>query len=126
MEIGGLLHERGGVKAVDKKLDNDPVANHNFLNQRSSLLKHKQANPASRITSGLNPLVKEKVEVHEERVTGLRGPKMAFMQLEVYERRFGPAPPDKIKTQIIGGVSYTGVDIVREEDCARVDFKGKR
>lgn len=117
MEIGGLLHECGGVKAVDKKLDNDPVANHNFLNQRSSLLKHKQANPASRITSGLNPLVKEKVEVHEE---------MAFMQLEVYERRFGPAPPDKIKTQIIGGVSYTGVDIVREEDCARVDFKGKR
>ena len=116
IEVGGLLHELGGVRAVDKKLDSDPVANHHFLQQRATLIKHKQQNPNSRITSQTNPLVREEVDVKEERITGLRGPPVKFMELSHYEKRFGAAPPDKVRTNVINGAVVTGVDIVEEEE----------
>ena len=115
MEYGGLLHEHGNVKNVDKKLDSDPVANHKFLEQRANLVRHKQQNPSCRSTSQGNPVTKETVSVHEEKVVGLRAPPMKFMELDAYQKRFGPAAPEKIRVNIVNGQTLHGVDIVDEQ-----------
>lgn len=98
MEYGGWLLEH--ITAVDKKLDGDPVANHKFLAQRGVLMARKIEIPSLRLSAAL----REELNIQEERVTGLRGPKTKFMELSAYERRFGQAPEDRIKQQIYNGV----------------------
>ena len=96
-----------------KKLDGDPVANHKFLAQRGVLMARKIEIPSLRLSAAL----REELNIQEECVTGLRGPKTKFMELSAYERRFGQAPEDRIKQQIYNGVVVRGVDVIAEEDC---------
>ncbi|CAK9075783.1 unnamed protein product, partial [Durusdinium trenchii] len=118
VEIGGYLHECGCMKAVDKKLDSDPVGNHRFLQQRENLVKQKMENPALKMTKSL----RESINVEEEVVTGLKGPKKRFLELSAYERKFGPAPEDQIKQQVYNGQTLLGVDVIDEDDVGVYEY----
>ena len=104
------------MASVDKKLDSEPTLNHRFLKQREALLNKKIETPGLRMSKGL----KEHLTMQEETVSGLRGPKAKFMELSVYEEKFGPAPPEKIKTITYKGASIRGVDVI--DDKVRLVF----
>ena len=105
------------MTAVDKALDSDPTSNHSFLKQRDVLVERKIEDPRSRVTASSNPFASmDTVSVTEQRRQGLTGPKKEFWELSVYEKTFGKAPQDKVKTQYFGGVAVTGIDVVQEQD----------
>ena len=60
--------------------------------------------------------LEEEVTINEQKRTGLRAPKMSFMLLATYEKKFGKPPPQLIKKQCYEGRWYEGVDVVKEED----------
>lgn len=99
---------------LDKKLDSEPTENHKFLSERGVLVAYKQENPGARITK--NPLAKEEVVIHEKKQTGLRGPKVKFVELAVYEEIYGAPAPEKVKTLMIDGTQTLGVDVIEEKD----------
>ena len=100
---------------MDKELDTKPEENHKFLEQRQALLDIKRENPRSRITSALANTLFETVSINEERRTGLKAPKTNWMELSLYEARYGPANPANYRSHIIDGKSVTGVDFVLPE-----------
>jgi len=102
---------------MDKALDNDPEKSHEFLRGSERLLKAKQANPSLRLT---NTFFRETILMAEEEKCGLKAPKRAFLELAQYEKRFGEAPPDKIKTITFRGKKMRGVDVIEEEDVFRL------
>lgn len=114
-EHGGWLREFGSISAVDKELDNKPEKNHQFLNQRASLVTRKQENPKCRITAANNNL-KEKIFIEEERRTGLQGPRVQWLELKKYEKRYGKANPSSLRSHLIDGKMVTGVDFVHPDE----------
>ena len=114
-ELGGWLHEFHTIAAVDKELDAKPEKNHQFLSQKHNLLERKKANPRCRVTAANNTL-KESISVQEEKTTGLNAPKMQWMELSLYEQKYGPADPKAIRVHNINGKAVTGVDFIEKKD----------
>lgn len=106
--------KHGSMTAVDKVLDSDPCANHEFLGQKDNLVEQKTVNPAMRL--GKNNLLKnpEQVVVSEEHKQGLQAPKKQFMVLSAFEKRYGAPDPAQIKIMRIKGQDVKGVDVVDE------------
>ena len=110
---------------MDKALDNDATKNHAFLASQEKLLKIKEQTPRLRFSSVNNPL-RETVTVTEMERKGIRGPKKSFLELSVYEKKHGPAPPAKIKSIKYQGKWIKGVDVVDEQDVSCVQGLGLR
>ena len=99
---------------MDKELDGNPERNHVFLQHRQALLDMKLKDPKSRVTVKNNPIT-EMVGISEEKRVGLKAPKVHWMELKSFEKRYGTPKPESLKTQTIDGRSVTGVDYVLPE-----------
>jgi hypothetical protein len=114
-DVGQWMHRHRTMMNVDKELDSKPEENHRFLAQRDKLLEKKKANPKCRITLSNNDIM-EKITVQEETVTGMEGPRVKWMELSKYEKRFGKADPNKLRSHMINGKMVSGVDYIEAEE----------
>ena len=119
--MGQWMHRLRTMSNVDKELDSKPEENHKFLAQRAVLLEKKKENPKCRITLNNND-IKEKITVQEETVTGMEGPKVKWMELSKYEKKFGKADPNKLRSHLINGKTVSGVDYI-ESDEPRIKIR---
>ena len=97
-ELGPWLNKHGNIAAVDKELDGNPERNHVFLQHRQALLDMKLKDPKSRVTVKNNPIT-EMVGISEEKRVGLKAPKVHWMELKSFEKRYGTPKPESLKTQ---------------------------
>ncbi|CAE7753076.1 unnamed protein product [Symbiodinium necroappetens] len=121
-EVGGWLVKYGSAAALDSALDADPCLCHKYIEQGEVLIQQKKANPTMRLGKHNDLHQRESVDVTEEKRQGLRKPKRKFMQIEVYEKKFGAADPNKIKVQKIDGETIRGVDIIEEDDIGVFEY----
>ena len=111
-DIGGWIAKYGNMTCLDRTLDADPCLNHAFVEQGEALLRQKIANPAMRT----GKLMKDQVNIVEEKRQGLKKPKRKFLTLEAYTKKHGKPDAARIKTMKVDGVEIKGVDVIDEDD----------
>ena len=103
------------IAALNRK-DNSLNLHQEFLQSRQKYIDLKLENPSLVLRSSKAIYLPRLLEVTDIQADALEAPKEYFMELSVYEQKFGKPSPDQVVTETFRGKRIRGVKVCREED----------